>query len=405
MRRPYYGWIVVFACFLGTFVVFGLSYSFGVFFERMIDEFGYSRGATSLAFGVQTLSLYVGASVIGAFVDRYGTRRMLVVGTVLLCAGLLLTSQSTSLVTLVFAYGIVMGLGMSVVYVVSYATVPRWFDRRQGFAAGVASAGLGVGMLVVAPGASWLVDIVGWRDAFLVLTAGTAVLLALMTLLIRDDPATAGRNPPTDEFERQPDSEDARSWREQYEAVRTIALKPSFLLLFGGWVLIYTTLYVVFAHLVVHGVDLGHSRAVGATAISIIGLFSAIGRVLIGYVGDVAGRVRVFVVCSVVMGGATVLLPLAHSVLAIFAFAAVYGFAYGGNGALFAPLTVDLFGRANINAVFGLVSMSFALSGLASPSLAGAGHDVLGTYDPVFVAAGVAALVGAVAVAGASRMA
>ncbi|MFW5949593.1 MAG: hypothetical protein ACOCSD_08355, partial [Halolamina sp.] len=77
MRRPYYGWAVVAASFLGTFVVFGLSYSFGVFLDHVVDSFGRARGPASLAFGVQTAAIYAGASVLGVLIDRYGTRRML----------------------------------------------------------------------------------------------------------------------------------------------------------------------------------------------------------------------------------------------------------------------------------------------------------------------------------------
>lgn len=404
MERPYYGWTVVSACFLGSFVVFGLSYSFGIFFEEILDEFGRSRGVTATAFSVQTVSLYVGASVIGAVIDRYGARTILVAGAVLLCSGLLLTSIASSLAVLVLAYGIMTGLGMSVVYVVSYATVPRWFDRRQGLAAGIASAGLGVGMLVVAPVATVLVSAVGWRETFALLAAGTAVLLLGVVLLIRDNPDSAGVSPPSDEFEEAERTREYGSWRDQFGAVAATARRPSFLLLFGGWVLIYSTLYVTFAHLVVHVGDLGYSRATGATALSLIGATTAIGRVGIGYLGDVTGRIRTFVLCSVVMGISTVALPLATSAGAIFVFAVVYGLAYGGNGALLAPLTADLFGRVNINAVFGLVSISFAVSGLLAPSLAGAGYDVLGSYDPVFVTAGIAALVGALCVASAHRV-
>ncbi|MFC7008341.1 MFS transporter [Halalkalicoccus salilacus] len=86
------------------------------------------------------------------------------------------------------AYGVVTGLGMSVLFVVSYATVPRWFDRRQGLAGGLASAGLGAGMLVVAPAADALIERVGWRSALLVLAAGVAVVMLVAVAAIRDEP-------------------------------------------------------------------------------------------------------------------------------------------------------------------------------------------------------------------------
>ncbi|ELY46306.1 MFS transporter [Natronorubrum sulfidifaciens] len=413
MNRPYYGWIVVCACFLGTFVVFGLSYSFGVFLERMATDFERSRGVTTIAFGVQTLLLYVGAVLVGVFVDRLGTRRMLAIGTVVLCLGLLWTSVATTWLTVVLAYGVVTGIGMSIVYVVAYATVPRWFDRRAGFAGGVASAGLGAGMLVVAPAATALIERVGWRSSFLVLAGAVAVLLLVATLLIRDEPTTepvpAGEFPGAGEAETRTNSDredgsEPPSLREQFGDIYAVARSPSFGLVFVGWILVYTTMYIVFVHLVVYASDIGLSRGAGATALAVIGGANAVGRVGIGYVSDYVGRVRVFAGCSVLMGMSTLTLPAIETTTALIAFALVFGLAYGGNGALLAPLTSDLFGRENLNAVFGLISGAFALSGLTAPFLAGVGYDVLGTYTPAFASAGLAAIVGAAAIIAAKRL-
>lgn len=402
VARIYYGWVVVAACFLGSFVVFGLSYSFGVFFEPILEEFGHSRGVTSIAFGVQSLMLYLGAVGIGMLVDRYGTRRMLVAGAVLLGLGLIGTSQAQSLFVLVFTYGIVTGLGMSVLFVVSYATVPRWFDRRQGFAGGLASAGLGMGMVVVAPVSDTLIAMVGWRSALLVLTACALALLGIAIAVIRDEPTR--EQAPTREFDGGFRESERVALRKQLTAVSTIARSPSFLALFAGWILIYTTLYIVLSHLVIHIVDLGLSRTVGATAVALIGGASVVGRVTIGYAADRVGRVSTFAVCSAIMGLSTLTLPALDTATALLVFAGIYGLAYGGNGALLAPLTADLFGRSNINAVFGLVSMSLGVSGLLSPYIAGAGYDAIGTYTPAFIAAGVAALLGAGAIAAAGRL-
>lgn len=399
MNRPYYGWVVVCGCFVGSFVVFGISYSFGVFFDRLLDSFGYSRGVTAVAFGVQTLALYVGASVVGTLVDRYGARQMLLVGTGFVAAGLLWTSGANSLATVVFAYGVVTGLGLSVVYVVSYATVPNWFDRRLGLAGGLASAGLGVGMLVVTPTATWLVSRFGWQDAFRVLAGGAVVLLVCTAVLVRDRPATADVEPPNDEFEGTAPTGDVRPWRDQVRTLVAVATSRAFVLVCTGWILIYTTLYVTLGHLVVHAGDIGLGRATGATAVAAIGAASAAGRVAIGYAADRVGRARVFVGCSAAMGVTTALLPLADTAGGLVAFGLVYGLAYGGNGALLAPLTADSFGRGDLNAVFGLVSIAFAVSGLFAPPLAGYGYDALGTYDPAFALAGGVAVVGSALVA------
>lgn len=401
-RRLYYGWTVVGASFLGSFVVFGLSYSFGIFLEDIVASFDGSRGLTSLAFGVQTVALYLGASGLGVVIDRYGTRRSVIAGAVLTAVGLGLASRAPGLPSLIFTYGILTGVGLSVVYVVSYTTVTRWFDRRLGFAGGLASAGLGVGMLVVVPSATWLLAQAGWRDVLGVLAVAAGAILLIAGFLIRDDPLSAGAVPPTGEFVGKPPTPNRQPLNEQLAAVTTIARRPSFGLLFVGWVLIYGTLYVVLAHLVLHGVTLGLSRRTGAVALALVGLSSALGRVGIGYVADMAGHRRIFVICSAVMGLTTVWLVVIETALGILMFATIFGLAYGGNGALLSPLTADFFGRTNINAVFGLISLSFGLSGLVAPAAAGATYDAVGSYEPAFLAAGIAAIIGAgsVAVAG-----
>lgn len=398
----YSGWVVVTGCFLGSFVVFGLSYSFGVFFAPILDTFGASRSVTSTAFGVQTVSLYVGAVVIGALVDRYGVRRMLAAGTVLLCIGLLATSRATSLPVFVATYGVVTGVGLSVVYVVAYATPARWFDRRVGLASGLASAGLGVGMLVVSPVAAALVARVGWRDALAALAVGVAVVLAVATLLVRSEPTAEAV--PAGEFPDGVERAGEGDWRTRFEAVAAVARTPDFALTFVGWTCVYATLYVVLVNLVVYGSAAGLARQTGASALALLGLASTASRVAIGFFGDRLGRVRVFVGCSAVMGLSTVALAAVDSAAGLWAFALAYGVAYGGNGALLAPLTATLFGRANINAVFGLISVAFAVSGLVAPYLAGVGYEATGSYDPVFVVAGVVGVVGAAAVAGAARV-
>lgn len=397
----YDGWFVVTGCFLGSFVVFGLSYSFGVFFEPVLDAFGAPRSTTSTAFGVQTVALYVGAVGIGALVDRYGTRLMLTAGTLVLCAGLVATSRASTLTEFVFAYGVVTGAGLSVVYVVAYATPARWFDRRVGLASGLASAGLGFGMLVVSPVATGLVARVGWRDALVALAAGVAVVLAAATLLVRDEPT-----PEQVDLAEFPDGVErggGGGWREQFGEVASVAWTPTFALTFVGWTAIYATLYVVLVNLVVYGVDVGLGRQAGATGLALLGAATAVGRVAIGFFGDRLGRVRVFVACSTAMGVLTAVLASIDSAVGLWLFAATYGLAYGGNGALLAPLTADLFGRGNINAVFGMISVSFAVSGLTAPYLAGLSYEASGSYDLVFAGAGVAAVVGAATVAVASR--
>lgn len=391
----YRGWYVVTGSFVGTFVVFGLSYAFGVFLEPIQQELDLSRSGVSFVFSLQTVVIYLAAAGLGVFADRYGVRRLLGFGALALAAGGLWTSLADGYVGLLLAYGVLVAIGLGAIYIVSYATVPRWFGRRRGLATGIATAGLGVGMLALAPAASVLVGELGWRLAILTLVLATAAAVAVTVPLFADDPASNDQDGATDrEFPEGVPKREPMDWAIYRREVTRVAISRSFLLLFAGWVFVYATLYTVLVHIVPHAGDVGLAEGTGAVAIAIIGATTAVARIGIGGLADRLGRVRTFVVCSATMGVSVLWLPLAESAAGLYAVAVVFGIAYGGNGALLSPLTVELFGAANPNAIFGLISLSFAVSGLLAPWLAGLAYDFTGTYTPAFVGAGIAGLIG-----------
>ncbi|GAA5064169.1 hypothetical protein GCM10025751_53370 [Haladaptatus pallidirubidus] len=304
-------------------------------------------------------------------------------------------TMSTSFTQIILFYSIIASLGLSVVYVVSFATVPRWFKRRRGFAGGIASSGTGVGMLFATPAASALIVAVGWRSTYALFLLAALALLAIAFLVIADSPRRLDVNI-SREFSNAPEFESQKtSWRTQLSETVAVARTPSFLLVFFGWVCIYATLYIVFANLVIYTADTGMGRSVGVWALGLIGGATSLARLGIGLVSDKLGRTRVFVVCSGVMGLSTFMLAMINSAAAVFIFAIIYGAAYGGNGALLSPLTADLFGAKNINVIFGLISVSFAISGLLAPPLAGLIYDAFASYVPAFVAAGLIGVLGA----------
>ncbi len=404
----YRGWSVVSGCFLGILVVFGISYSFGVFLTPIQRDLELSRSGVSLIFSLQTGVIYVAAAALGIAADRYGVRRLLAFGAVTILAGILLSVVGESFSALLIAYGIVTAVGLSAVYVVSYATVPRWFQRRQGLATGVATAGLGLGMVAVPPIADALIVRFGWRPAILTIGVGATIALVVAITLVRDSPVGHDLDLSTEFPAGYPEDEagDGNAsfeWATYRKELGAIVASRRFVLVFVGWVAVYGTIYVVFVHLVAHAGEMGIGERAGVTALALIGVTTGLARIFVGALSDRVGRLRTFVACSIVMAGSTIALSIVESWLGLALFAVVFGITYGGNGALLSPLTADLFGRANPNAVFGLVSLSFAVSGVVAPWGAGLIYDVLGAYTLAFLLAGVIGLLGSVLVALAGR--
>ncbi|MFB6095023.1 MAG: MFS transporter [Halodesulfurarchaeum sp.] len=400
----YYGWVISVACFLSATVVYGLTYSFGVFFTPLLRAFQVGPGTLSLAFGLQTFVLYVGAVGAGGLIDSLGSQRAGVIGAILTAVGLCGTALSGSFLVLLWWYGIVTGMGLSVTYVLAYATVPRWFGVHRGMANGIASSGLGIGLLVVAPASSTLISTMGWRHTYFVLAGAVVVVLGGAVWLFEDSPEAIG----ADLEQEFPDGRAATTsgtLRDRFGQVQDTVQSRRFASLVVGWAAAYAGLYVIMNHIVRYTAHIGLQATAGVLTISIIGVTTSIARVGIGAASDRIGRERVFLASTALMAVTTGSLSLVGSTWELWAIAVAFGIGYGGAGALLSPLLADLFGAENLGTVYGIASISFAVAGLTAPPLAGIGYGVFGGYGIVFLATGVVGLIGTALIWGAGATA
>lgn len=403
--RVYYGWVVVVACFLASMATFGSTYAFGVFYDALLDAFDASRTALAAAFGLQTALIYVAGVGAGRVVETHGGRRVSAASGVLLAGGLAWTAVARSYAELLVAFGVVAATGMAGLYVVGYATVPRWFGRRRGTAVGVASAGLGVGLVAVPAAADRLIAAVGWRAAMAALAATVGLVAAVVALLFADDPADVGAEVGARaEFGAVGGADGRDSPVDAPDAGATLR-SPAFLLVAAGWTLTFAPLYVVLSHVVLHASDAGLGRAVGVAAITTLGLATTVTRFGIGALSDRVGRTRTFVLCAALMGAATAAFAVAPGRSAFLAAAVAFGVAYGGCGGLLGAQIADLFGEGALTRLFPVASLAFGVAGLAAPPAAGAAFEALGSYDPVLLVGGAVGVAGAGCVALAGRLA
>lgn len=390
----YYGWLITACCFTVITVIWSVNVSFGVFFDPILTEFDQTRANTSFIFSIQTLTLYVSAAVFGGFVDRYGTRPLLFTGMGLFGLGLFLTSQAQSVTELYAFYGIVTGIGMGILYVIAYTTVPRWFGRRRGTATAIATMGNGIGVLVFPTIASFLIFQFGWQPVYFLTMVVFTVVLGIVGFLIADNPKSFGANL-SEEFPNGYVEETLEeTWQAQFREVASDIWSVPFALIYVGFGLIWVSVFINYVHLVTYVTDLDMSRYLGVLVLSLMGGTSIPGRFIIGYVADRFGRVSWYIVTGSLMGVLMISLPLLTTPLLLLSFAMCYGFMYGGNGALITPVIADFYGTSNINARYGVMAMSFGVAGFVGPYLAGVSYDILGSYIPVFVGSGLLAIVG-----------
>lgn len=393
--RVYYGWVVVACCFLGALTAFSIIYSFSVFFGHISAAFEQSQGNTSLLFSLQSVVTYGAAAALGLIVDRFGARRLLALGAGLIGAGLIGASQFQSFVAVVLSYGVVAAAGLSLVYVIAYATTPRWFDRRRGTATAVATAGGGAGILLGPPMASTLIDQFGWQTAYLVITAGAVAVLGVVALLVADRPRDVGLDPA--ELSEFPDGsadvdEDGADLRARLGRIAEIGRSGSFLLVFLSYVCLGVPIFVFAAHAVEFTRSVGLGEGLGVLAISVVGGMNFFGKFVAGPVSDAIGIPRTLAACGVLLGLPLLVLSAVHAPAVVLAAVVVFGLGYGGAIALLSPTVADLFGTTDINALFGLTSVAFAVTGSVGPYLAGVGYDTTGSYAVPLVVAGILGL-------------
>jgi MFS family permease len=394
-RRPgFYGHTIVAASFLVQAVSIGSMVSYGVFFDSVRAELGWSRATLSGAASVAFVVMGAVGVLVGRLSDRIGPRVLMAGSGVALGAGFVAMALAREPWQLYVSFGGLVGAGLSTHDVITLSTVARWFERRRGVMSGVVKVGTGCGQLAVPLIVAALIGAHGWRAASVVVGLAGGAILAFAGSFLRRDPQELGLRP--DGASRSAAGAGAGSPRAVSfaTAVRQAALWTLCVTQF----VVFGCLLTILVHIVPHGIDLGLSKPAAASVLSAIGGFSIIGRLTVGGMVDRIGGRRSLVMCFIVLFLSFAWLTFATDAWMLFVFAAVYGFAHGGFFTVMAPTVAELFGTAAHGALFGAVLFFGDVGGAIGPWLAGRGFDLTGSYQPAFVALAIAAALGLVLV-------
>jgi len=382
-QRLFYGWYVVAAAFVITFLGFGCAYTFSPFIGPLQKEFGASRGSVSLAFSVAGFLYFALGIVSGPLADRWGARRLAVIGMLLIGGGLALASRATSLMQVYVAYAAGVGLGLGTAYVPTLGAVQRWFSKRRALASGLAVAGIGVGTFVVPALGSFLIGKIGWREAYVVLGSLAAIVGPVAALALENSPHDRGLAP-----DGEP-STDGILIDPSGASVRAAVQSREFAVLYASGLLCALGVFVPFVHLGPYATDHGMSAAAAAALIGAIGVGSTAGRFLLGNFADRIGRVPALSAMIGGMGVSLVVWLFATGLWGLVVFALVFGVFYGGWVAVLPTVVMDRFGSRNIGSLIGVLYTSVALGTLVGPAAAGWAFDVSGSYElPITAAIG-----------------
>ncbi|XP_041978580.1 uncharacterized protein LOC121732695 [Aricia agestis] len=188
-----WGWVVVFASFMVNLIADGITFSFGVFFPHFLEYFGEGKGKTAWIAGFFMAMPLLSGPIASFLTDRYGCRRMTILGSVLAAIGFVISAFVDNMETLFLTFGVMAGFGLSLCYVAAVVIVAYYFEKKRSLATGISVCGSGIGTFIFAPLTYVLLDEYGWRGTTLIL-AGFFLNMAVCGLLFRDLPWTATMN-------------------------------------------------------------------------------------------------------------------------------------------------------------------------------------------------------------------
>lgn len=397
----FYGWVVTIAGFIISLISFGIRYSFGVFFKSIEIEFDLTRAATSGVFSAYMVLSSVFSILGGWALDKYGPRKVTLLMGIFIGLSLLLTSQASASWHLFISYSVLLALGTGAIFTVVNSTVSRWFDKRRGFAVGIASSGGAAGTVVMAPFATYLISSFDWRTAFIVLGLIAWLIVISMSILLRKDPGDIGLlpddvKPEAAKIKLQNNVNSTQlTGLSLLEASRT----SNFWFLGLVWLLLSLSVHLILTHVIPHAIDLGISPIDAAVILSLIGGADILGRVVVGRVSDNIGRKAPAITCALLQFGALIWLIWIRDLWIFYLFAVVFGFSWGGVGSQVTVLIGDIFGVRSIGAIMGAIAVGWTIGAAIGPAVGGIVFDVSGSYLTAFAIGAVSMLIAALFVA------
>ncbi|WP_457551692.1 MFS transporter [Desulfobacula sp.] len=376
----FYGYTIIVAGFFIQAAVWGIINSFGIFFDPLIKEFGWSRATISGAASLGFLVNGTASILLGNLNDRFGPRIIMSVCGLFLGLGFFLMRNLNSIWQLSLFYGLIAYVGLGGIDVIPLSTISRWYHKKRGMVSGIIKVGTGVGMFIMPFFINWLLKNYGWRHSFLVL--GFVIIISVLffaQFLVRD-PIQKNQfidNEIKPISERNNKVEVGLTFK---EAIRTKQFRTISMVYF----VILFCVYTILMHIVQHAIDLGISSGIAAGILSTIGGVSITGRFLMGGASDKIGEKPALLLCLSFLLLALFILQAVTNLWMFYLFATIYGFAHGGFFSLVSPLIAKFFGTKSHGLLFGIVIFSSTIGGAIGPFIAGSIFDITSSYKIVF---------------------
>jgi MFS family permease len=375
MTNSHYRWVIVAAGGLLGCVAIGGMFSLPVFLQPIARDTGWSVTGVSSAMTIGFLAMACTSMAWGTLCDRVGPLPVVLTGSIVLPASLVLASLASSITAFQFVFGVMVGGSISAIFAPMMATVTGWFDTHRSLAVSLVSAGMGMAPMTMSPLAAWLVSNHDWRTSMQIVAVVVACIMIPVSLLVRRAPALeAAHSAPAGDSASQPEM-----------SLKQALRSPQFIILLLTNFFCCATHSGPIIHTVSYAISCGIPMIAAVTIYSVEGLAGMGGRIAFGLLGDRFGARQVLVSGLLLQAFGALAYVFVRELAAFYAVAALFGFIYAGTMPLYASLARENFPLKMMGTVIGGTAMAGSLGMATGPLAGGLIYDTFASYAWLYI--------------------
>ena len=407
-RKTFYGWTLVGA----FFAIYSMNAAFpfagaSVINAYMAEALKMDRSVLGLGFTVSGICVGLISPLVALFINKKGIRFTLFSGALIIISGaLLMATAVTQGWQYILVFGLVVGVGVAFGGMIPIQTgVTFWFAKKRALAMSIVLSSAGIGAFIAAPVVDKIIIAYdsNWKAAWFFIAGVSALAAVLILMFVKNKPADIGQVPDgISEEETSLDSEDAdnptvnRVYRssEDWKVADAFKTASLWLILLGA--ISYAAPFTAFlAHSVIHLRDISDVPQTAAMSVGLVLLFSIVGRLLAGAIGDRIEPRYIWAVALWIMLAGSVILVKATNANLIYLYSVLVGIGYGSAYVCMVTLIGNYYGANSFASIMGIFFPMMSITSGLAPFVAGLVFDRQGSYAAAFYGMAVLTLIGA----------
>lgn len=379
-KRVFYGWVVLAVATVAMFASGpGQSHTFSIFVDLIAKDLGISSTAIASSYAFATLFAALGLSRMGSFVDKFGARRVMMVVIILLGFACMAFGAVAGVLTLSLGFMSLRFLAQGSIMLCSTNLVAQWFNTRRGVAMSILMLGFAASIALHPLLGQWLIDLVGWRKAWVGLgLMSWVMMLPLLWLFAHDKPEPLGLLPDGIDVAlgdgQKPDELTGPTLR--------VAMKiPSFWIIMAGLFIPAMMITSLFFFQVSIFEQHGLTRALAASMFSVSALSMAVTMPVIGWVLDRTNPKFIFAGSLMLLAMSLVNITFVNDVITAIIYAVIFGVNTAANMTFFGYMWPQYFGRKHLGSIQGAGQTIGVIGASLGPLPLAISFDYFGAYD------------------------